>query len=185
MITISYDEKSLNRAKTMMILAPQEVHKAASTSVNRTLTHVKSTMSKEARARYLVKASEVKKSLKTKRASSGSLSGEIDSAGRPIGITAFRMSVRKRGPVKVKILRQGSLKPVKGLFVNHFPSGYTGPMYRKQRSRYPLSSFAGPSVPQMIGNKNVLPKWEKDAEAFLNRQFLHEVDYRISKLLGG
>lgn len=185
MINISFDEKSLAAAKMGMMLAPKETRRAASKAVNRTLTHVRSTMSKTARQRYVVKAAEIKKSLKTKRASAGSLSGEIDSAGRPIGITAFKMSVRKKGPVKVKILRQGSLKPVKGLFVNHFPSGYVGPMYRKQRSRYPLSSFAGPSAPQMIGNKNVLPKWEKDAEEFLNRQFLHEVDYRISKLLGG
>ncbi len=184
MISVSLNEKEIRRATKLLAIAPKELHVSAAVSVNRTLTHVKATMSKTVRQRYLVKAASVKGSIKTIKASGSNPTGKLESTGSPISLTAFRISVRKRGPVKVKILRSGNLKPVKGLFVNRFPRGYTGPMHRRQPARYPLATPAGPSIPQMIGNESVLSVWEKDAEKYFNERFTHEVDYRFSKLFG-
>lgn len=182
MISISFDEKQVERAKKMLALAPKEADRAAAAAINRTLTHVPKEMAKSARERYIVKAASIKRSIKKKRANAGHLAGEILSAGSTMPLTSFKISGGKRGPMRVKVLRQGSPKPVKGLFVNRFPKGYVGPMHRRQPARFPLKTPAGPSVPQMIGEGNVFQEWSEDAIDFLNKRFAHEVDFRFSKL---
>lgn len=182
MISISFDEKQVERAKKMLALAPKEADRAAAAAINRTLTHVPKEMAKSARERYIVKAASIKRSTKKKRANAGHLAGEILSAGSTMPPTSFKISGGKRGPMRVKVLRQGSPKPVKGLFVNRFPKGYVGPMHRRQPARFPLKTPAGPSVPQMIGEGNVFQEWSEDAIDFLNKRFAHEVDFRFSKL---
>lgn len=79
------------------------------------------------------------------------------------------------------MLRNGDLKPVSGLFFNRFRSGYTGPMLRTQKSRYPLASPFGPSVPGMVGNEETLKQYAPKAEEVLNERFLHEIQWRLSK----
>lgn len=182
MISISFDEKQVDRARNMLTLAPKEADKAAAAAINRTLTHVPKEMAKSARERYIVKASSVKKSTKKKKANAGHLVGEIISTGKTLPLTSFKISGGKRGPMRVKVLRAGSPKPVKGLFMNRFPKGYVGHMQRRSPARFPLKTPGGPSVPQMIGKDNVLQKWSEDAANFLNKRFAHEVDFRFSKL---
>lgn len=182
MISVSFDEKLIARAQQMLTLAPKEADRAATAAINRTLTHVPKKMAKSARERYIVKAGSVKKSIKKKRANAGHLAGEIISAGKTLPLTAFKISGGKRGPMRVKVLRAGSPKPVRGLFLNRFPKGYVGYMQRRQPARFPLKTPAGPSIPQMIGEGNVFQEWSEDAEEFLNQRFAHEIDFRFSKL---
>lgn len=184
MIEISFDEKRIKKAQQLALLAPKEAAKAAATSINRTLIFIRKEASVESRKRYLVKASAVKSSFGTKKATSGSLSGETETKGSPISLTAFKVTRPRRGPMKAKVLRQGSVKPVPGLFVND-ESSYRGPMLRLGQRRYPLKSPAGPSVPQMVGNENVLPMIAKTTGDYLNRRLDHELDFRMTKLLGG
>lgn len=182
MISVSFDEKLVDRAQKMLALAPKEADRAAAAAINRTLAHVPKEMAKSARERYIVKAGSVKKSIKKKRANAGHLAGEIISAGKTLPLTSFKISGGKRGPMRVKVLRAGSPKPVKGLFLNRFPKGYVGHMQRRQPARFPLKTPAGPSIPQMIGKGNVFQEWSEDAVKFLNNRFSHEIDFRFSKL---
>lgn len=181
MIHIDFDEQSLMTARAAMALAPKEVPKAAAAAINRTTTRVRKTISKAAAKRYVAKVGNIKKSFTTARATASAPTAELRSTGRALPLTAFRLTTPKRGPVRVKVLRAGAPKRVKGLFLRDFPRGYHGPMLRVTSARYPLKTPAGPSVPAMVGNKNVTAEAVKDAETYLNQRFMHEISYRLGK----
>lgn len=183
MITI--EAKNIEYAKAVLGNSPKAIKTAAAAAINRTVTTVKAKTSKSIRENYTIKARDIKSKVSTKRASSSNLRGVISSTGNANLITAFRVRPRKKGPVRVQVLKKGSLKPVPGLFVGRSLKGFVGAMQRtKRNARYPLRIPRGPSVPQMFGSKNVMGELVPLAEETLNKRFLHEIDYRLDKLGG-
>ena len=179
---ISINAENLAYAQNLLGNAPQKIRQAAASAINRTISKIKTQTSKSIRKNYLVSAKGIKGTLNIKRASHAKLRGVIASQGRPMLLTAFRVRKNKRGPVKVQVRRQNSLKPVYGLFLGISRKGYVGAMQRTQRkARYPLRVPYGPSVPQMFGSENVISELTPLAEATLNERFLHEVEYRFGK----
>lgn len=180
---ISIEAKNLEYAQQMLGGAPKQIEQAAANAINRTITKIKTQTSKSIRKNYLISAKNVKGTLNIKRASRSKLRGVLASRGRPVLLTAFRVRANKRGPVKVQVRKQSGAKAVPGLFLGVSRKGYTGAMQRTQRkARYPLRIPYGPSVPQMFGSENVIGELTPLAEATLNERFLHEVEYRFSKM---
>lgn len=180
---ISIDAKNLEYAQRRLGGAPKQIEQAAANAINYTITKIKTQTSKSIRKNYLVSAKNVKGALNIKRASRSKLCGVLASQGSPLLLTAFRVRNHKRGPVKVQIRKQGGAKSVPGLFLGVSRNGYKGAMQRKKRkARYPLRIPYGPSVPQMFGAENVIGELTPLAEATLNERFLHEVEYRFSKM---
>lgn len=181
MIRVTFDEKNARLGASLMRSMPDLVQKAAVSAINRTITYTRTEISKAVRERYFIKAADVKRALNLERAKGQSPRGVVTASGAPLSLANFRLLRRKRGPVRVQVLREGSARPVKGLFVKRFPSGYEGPMHRRQRARYPLATPFGPSVPAMVGKEETLEKFVPKAEAKLNERFLHEITWRLSK----
>lgn len=181
MIRVTLDEKNARLAASLMRTMPSLVQKAAAAAINRTITTTRKEISKAVRERYIIRAGDVKRALSLERAKKQSPRGVITASGAPLSLAKFRLRRRKRGPVRVQVLRGGSARPVKGLFVQRFPSGYEGPMHRRQRARYPLATPFGPSVPAMVGKEETLEQFVPKAEKTLNERFLHEISWRISK----
>lgn len=180
---ISIDAKNMEYAQQLLGGAPKEIEQAAANAINRTITKIKTQTSKSIRKNYLISAKNVKGTLNIKRASRSKLCGVLASRGRPLLLTAFRVRANKHGPVKVRVRNLGGAKAVPGLFLGVSRKGYTGAMQRTQRkARYPLRIPYGPSVPQMFGSENVIGEFTLLAEATLNERFLHEVEYRFSKM---
>lgn len=181
MIKIDIKEENMKQVEELVKSSPKLVTKCAVSAINRTITTVKTEISKSVRERYTVKAKEVKRAFTVKRASSSLPKAEVIAKGSPLGLPSFSIRRRKRGPVRVQVLRGGKAKPVSGLFFNKFKSGYTGPMHRRQPARYPLASPFGPSVPGMVGNEETLEPAAQRAEEVLNERFLHEIERRFPK----
>lgn len=181
MIRVTLDEKNARLAASLMRTMPSLVQKAAAAAINRTITTTRKEISKAVRERYIIRAGDVKRALSLERAKKQSPRGVITASGAPLSLAKFRLRRRKRGPVRVQVLRGGSARPVKGLFVQRFPSGYEGPMHRRQRARYPLTTPFGPSVPAMVGKEETLEQFVPKAEKTLNERFLHEISWRLSK----
>lgn len=181
MIRVTLDEKNAILAETLMKTMPNLVQRAAAAAINRTITATRKEIFKAARERYIIRAGDVKRALFTQKAKNQSPRGVITAKGTPLSLAKFRLRRRKRGPVRVQVLRGGSARPVKGLFVQRFPNGYEGPMHRRQRARYPLATPFGPSVPAMVGKEETLEQFVPKAEKTLNERFLHEISWRISK----
>lgn len=183
MIEIKLDKAAIERASTMAVNVPKITKRAEVSAINATITHIAATISKTARERYVGKAADIKASLKKEKAKVDSPVGKIESAGKALPLTAFKITKNKRGgPLKAKVLKDHKLEPVKGLFFNKFPKGYNGPMIRVTRTRKPLRTPAGPSVPQMVGNEESVAMWKQGMEEFLEKRFQIEMDRRLGRL---
>lgn len=177
---ITLDLQGSKEAERLLQLAPKEVYRAGAAAINRTITKAKTKVSVAVRREYIAKAADIKAAIAIKRASSGNLRGEINITGEPLQLTKFKVTQPKRGPMKAKVLKKSSLKPVKGLFV--VPNrGYLA--HRTQKERFPLKSPYGPSIPQMAGRESVSGEITDFAEDFFQTRFQHEIEFRLGGLL--
>ncbi len=181
MIEVKLNEKAAAAAQNAMRTAPKQTVKAAIGAINRTVTKTAALISKETRVRYIVKAADVKKSLKKKKATSASMTASVISTGAPLPLVSFKVTHPRRGPMKAKVLKRGALKSVQGLYQNE-KARYKGVLLRKTGARYPVKSPFGPSIPTMIGNEEVLGRLTPQISAFLNQRFMHELDYQLGRL---
>lgn len=180
MIKISVE--NIKNAQKMLEIAPKEVTNAALAAINRTADTVNAQASKSIRERYTVQAKDVKKHVKKYRAKKSSLTAKIIGTGDRLLITHFEVKRNKKGPVKVRVLKGGSLKSVPGMFFGTTKRGFTGALKRIGKTRYPLDVPHGPSISSMFGNRDIMRKLTAVADETLNKRFEHEISYRFSKI---
>lgn len=178
MMEIHLDEKNLRIADQLLGGALVNVNAASSAAINRTLPHARKKLVEKAKERYAVKPGSLKGSIRLLKAGAGSMTGMVKSSGHPLPLSYFQTQFPRTERASVRVLRNGSLKPVKGLFKQRHI------FHRKQPARYPLTIPAGPSAPQMVGYDKGVSAILPDVEDYLNQRFLHEVTYRF-KGFGG
>lgn len=179
---IKIEASNVKYAEEILADKPKQIKSAALAAINRTIKHVKSKISITVRKQYVVSAKDIKDTIHIERAKSSYLQGTVSSKGRPLLLSAFSVrgnqSKKRNKPLRVRVRRDGSPKPVHGLFSGTSRRGYRGLMLRTQPASYPLKVPYGPSVPQMLGNPDVVAEIEADAGQYLSDSFLHEVEYR-------
>lgn len=178
MMEIHLDKKNLQIADRLLSGALVNVRAASSSAINRTLPHARKKLVEKARERYVVKPGPLKGSIRFLKAGAGSMTGMVKSSGHPLTLSYFQTRFPQAKRASARVLRQGSLKPVKGLFKMRYI------FHRRQPARYPLAIPAGPSAPQMVGYDKGVSAILPDVEEYLNQRFLHEVTYRF-KGFGG
>lgn len=178
MMEIHLDKKNLQIADRLLSGALVNVRAASSSAINRTLPHARKKLVEKARERYVVKPGSLKGSIRLLKAGAGSMTGMVKSSGHPLPLSYFQTRFPQTKRASARVLRQGSLKPVKGLFKMRYI------FHRRQPARYPLAIPAGPSAPQMVGYDKGVSAILPDVEEYLNQRFLHEVTYRF-KGFGG
>ena len=178
MMEIHLDEKNLRIADQLLGGALVNVKAASSAAINRTLPHARKKLVEKAKERYAVKPGPLKGSIRLLRAGAGSMTGMVKSSGHPLPLSYFQTRFPKTSRASARVLRNGRLKPVKGLFKR----GYI--FHRRQPARYPLAIPSGPSAPQMVGYDKGVSAILPDVEDYLNQRFLHEMTYRF-KGFGG
>ena len=204
MINIGIDAKQFANAQKLLEKFPEQVNIAAAVSINRTLTTVKKETSVAIRKNYVIKAGDIKSSMTHKRADRRTLRGLINTVGRPLPLTKFRVSRagqgtnfnkignvvdnmssdnrrrKKRNPIKVQVLKRRPMAPLRAgaLFI---PRGRHSGLVRRihNRGRYPLTIPSGPSIPQMFGAERTLEQLEPLAQKILDERFQHEIEHRI------
>lgn len=209
MVSIQIDDKQFADARKLLDKCPEEVHKAASVAINRTITTVKKEVAKAVTKNYAIKSAAVKNTLITKRSGNNRLRGEISSTGSPMSLKRFRVSRNamgtdfsklnsalgatkfynkkekeksKRSPIKVQILKGRRLAPLSAGALFKTPKGKKlGLLRRVHRRSLPITTTAGPSVPQMFGAERTLEQLEPLAQETLNKRFIHEVEFRLGK----
>lgn len=183
MIEISLDERNVKLADEMLSIASKQVRAASNAAINRTLIFARKALSDQAAEKYTAKKGPIKKSMRVLRAGGGDMRGMVKSTGKSLPLTAFQVRFYRRSPVGVRVLKNSSLKPVKGLFlIGEKRDGH--PALRTTAARYPLASVAGPSAPQMIGNNGGVEKVTDPISEYLNQRFTHEILFRF-KGFGG
>lgn len=188
--------KLLNEAEIQkkLSLIPKKAPSIVSRVINRVISNINKNISKEVKSRYIIKTSDIKKTLKTHRASGANPVGKITSLGEKIALYKFKVTPSKplpsksaqmkgkngRALFKAKVLKGGNYKKLRGGFVAQMKSGHTGVFSRISFGRLPLKEFMGPSVPEMIGKQEVITRIEEDANKMLEKRLIHELDRALN-----
>jgi hypothetical protein len=171
---------------------------AVAAAINRSMTYLKTQMSREVTKSYEIQSKFIKESLSSTKATPGNLQAKAISAGHSRSLTRFKVKPTKlpqlkdkkiamRKKVQVKIKKGGGYKAVNvtpGAFLQTMNNA-TNIWKRKAKGKkykgdfYVLRSL---SVPQMIGNKKVIDELKEKAEDMLNKRLSHEIDYRTEKI---
>lgn len=177
---------------------------------NRAAGTAKKTMKQEVAAKYRIGASTVGNTLEVRNANRNRPFAVVVSKGYHSGLEKFKVSPfravrfsgqegRKRpspGVYKAAVKKGEGLKGLgKRAFVATMGNGHTGIFRRtdrtqakgnaKRRSKRSNSGIIeglyGPSVPQIIGNKEVMRKVEAASGKMLHERIEHEVDVILEK----
>ena len=170
-------DQAIERAKKLLSEVPGGVETAMMRSINRAAQAGKTQAVKEVRARYTVKAGDVRQTLTTSKATHAKLEAEIVSRGPMLGLAAYKHSPKtdstgaNRKRVRVSVKREGGMKPLGQAFV------WQG----KIMQRLPIEKKLGPSIPSIIGNPEVVEAIEERTDEMIVKRLDHEVN-RILKV---
>ena len=157
---------------------------AISNALNRAVSTMSSNISKEVRKDYHVKATDVKSTLKIFRASKSKLSAEIKSSGEALGLDKFKVSPKTVNPkrksqLKIAVKNDG-VKKILGAFVANLNG--TKVFTRDGKKRLPISRKFGPSVPQMVGNENIVEKINELGNVTYHTRLNHEINRILNRI---
>ena len=173
---ITVDGAQLDRARAALAGIDNGFSKAVSAALNRAADGFVTEAVRGTTGRYFVKAAEVRKALKLKRAGGSSLSATILGRGRRKSISEYKLSPSAPTPGRRRELmgavKRDGLKPLRGAF---FVRGR--PFVRSGGELRPVIS---PSVPQIVKNEETV----KQAERVVSDRFGKRLDHEILRVLG-
>ncbi|MFC4403316.1 phage tail protein [Gracilibacillus xinjiangensis] len=156
---------------------------AISRALNRAVTTVNSNVKKEVRKEYNIKAKDVSETLQKTRANKSDLRASVTSKGSPVGLDKFKVSPKtinpnRKSPIKIGV-KKSSLTKVMGAFVTDINGSKV--FKRSGKSRLPVERLFGPSVPQMLGNENVVQVIEEKGQETFQKRLEHEIGRILKK----
>jgi len=169
--------------KRLFSIAPKEAKIILWRGTNRAATAARTRASVSIRARYIIKAADIKRRIKIRKATSSNLSAQLRASGPVTPLLNFDVSpkIPKEIPVRARVLKSSSKKPIEKGFVTRTKSGYVNVFTRVGQSRYPIQGHFGPSIAQMMGHEEPLNDIITRAQEILDKRLEHE----LSRLLWG
>jgi len=153
-----------------------EIEKAINRAAKRAANEARKETAKLIAAEYTLDATEVKKSLSTRRLSSSRLGAAMDISSSSFALTKFTGVLPKeimppaKGPVRVQVKGSGNVAEFRRAFVAKMKSGHVGVYEREEEKRFDdhnqsnyrqtqkkkwhIEQYFGPSVPGMFGRVN-------------------------------
>lgn len=178
---ISVTLENLQKVELALIGQPDKVNQVLARAVNRAVTNVKSNISKKVREEYVVKAADVKNSIKITKASFRNPVAVVRSTGHKIDLTKFKLKPTEPNPknppkhgYQVMVKKSEGYKPRENGFLAYF-TGDLGFFQRKGSARLPITRMMGPSIPEMIGRKDTIAYIEDEAQKMLQTRLGHEL----------
>lgn len=164
---------------------PKQVPLVVSRAINRAAYSGRTQAGKSVRKEYEVKHRTVISTIKVKKASPNDLQADFRSKGETLKLMDFKVrpgqpDPNRKNPINVTV-RKNASKIFLGGFVAQMKSGHMNVFSRQSEKRFPIKGHYGPSVPQMIGNEDVIEEVETQASNTLESRLIHE----INRLVGG
>lgn len=183
-IRITVDAAAVRDVERKLGPLARKAPNAISNALNRAVTNINSNVKKEVRSKYHIKAGDVSDTLDVRRANAADLSAHVISKGKVIGLDKFKVSPKtvnpkRKGQLKIAVKKEGT-KQILGAFVANLHGIKV--FERDGKKRSPISRLMGPSVPQMIGNEDIVAKIEREGQLTYDRRLEHEINYLLSKL---
>lgn len=174
---INVELVNLKKVQLALRNQPEKINLVLSRAINRAATNAKSNMSKKVREEYVVKASDVKKTINISKATSSNPSATVKSTGNRLDLVDFKLTPKNlfkgQNNYSVQVHKSGGLKKVPGFAA---ASNKWGLFMRAGAKQYPIKRLMGPSVPQMIGHESVITWIEQEASSMLNQRVQHELE---------
>lgn len=184
---ITLDAEHIERAELLLKNIPGGIDKAVVRAINRSVDRAQTATVKKVRDRYYIKAGDVRKTIKVKKANYSDQIAIIRSTGSPVALSKFKITPSKppqkrtKKPVRARVVKGEGGELKRRAFVAKMKSGHIGVFERAGKSRYPINQFYGPSVPQMLGHKSVVTYVKERAK----EQLVSRLDHEIERLLRG
>lgn len=180
MSNITIDSNLIECAKNL--LDDKDIKRAAKAAVKRAVTAARTAAAKEIRKDYTVKSAEVKINIRHKvTVTPEGICGAVIGEGARLKLDKFKVFRNARSPMSVKVLKRKRAAKMRGLFFGHTTKGDEAPFLRTTKNRKPINMLYGPSLPEMMQNKDVLEFMAGVAQETLNKRFEHEINYRLSQ----
>lgn len=176
--TISVDEKRIKEIQQQLGGIQNKAPNAISRAMNRAVTATATSVSKEIRKRYHVKAGDVKSATTRSRSSASSLSASVRLSGGPIGLDKFKVSPKTVNPnrksqLKISVRKDKGAGRVAGAF-NASINGLKV-MKRVGKKRLPIDRLFGPAIPQMAKNEEVSSAAGRRGGVVFEERLRHEI----------
>ncbi|MFP7469997.1 phage tail protein [Niallia taxi] len=182
-LTVDLNRQMLEDVQSRLGGMSNKAPNAITSALNRTLTNIASNVSKEVRKEYNIKASDVKQTITKTKASRSNMTALVVSKGNLVPLDRFKVSPRavqpkRKKPIKVGVKKDGGLKTTVGAFVSDINGIKV--FQREGRKRLPVKRLFGPSVPQMLGNDEVVNRINQEGALMFNNR----IDHEINRILG-
>lgn len=103
--TIEIDEQALRGIQRQLAGIEHQAPKAISRALNRSLTAMKTSVSKEVRTDYNIAAKTIKDSLITSKATTSKLKASVRSRSKALGLEKFKVSPKTVQPKRKKQIK--------------------------------------------------------------------------------
>lgn len=175
--TITVNQQVVRDTQRRLHGIEQKAPNAISSALNRTLTTLVTSISKEIREGYHIKAADIKKTITKKNANKNDLSGSIKSRGRVIGLDHFKKSQTKK-TLKAAVKKTG-LKPIENAFLANTNGEKI--FVRTSKKRLPIKRLYGPSVPQMFKSREIKEELALQADTNFKNRLNHEINRLVER----
>lgn len=175
---VTVSEQQLKQAERLLSHVKGGAGRAVSLALNRSISTARSDVVKGVRETYTVDAKSVRESVRLKSSKPNKLEASIYAFGGPLSLSHFQVKPktvngRRRTAIRVGV-RKGSAKSMGKAFVARV-GGNLQIFERVGKARLPIQKMWGPSVPQMVGNENIIDKVAEKARVSMDKRLTHEI----------
>lgn len=200
---IEISEETVNRVERILAEVPGGAQKALSAAMNRGLAKVRTAAFKEVRSVYAVQygALKEKTNIRTKKASTSNLAGEVYFSGVKIPLYKFKVTPQAAatGAKVMATVQKGNQTEFSNAFIAMMGNGHIGvfertgtqgiksrtEQYKAGKHTEKLEEKMGLSVPQMVGNSDVIERVSAEAQETINTRVEHEIERILNGYGGG
>ncbi len=158
-------------------------------AANRTAGNVRKTIKEESGKRYIIKAGDIQKGFHMVRANQSNPVAHLFIRGTHLNLSKFKIKAKRKDKKIAFYLANvkkdsspGALSAKPRPFLASMSNGFSGMFVRKtDEPGSAIRGVAGPSVPQMIGNDDIMNRVRTEAEKEMQKRIKHEIDYLLSK----
>lgn len=174
------DNGDLRRVQRRLGSLKHKAPQVISNALNRAANNLRTTVSKETRKEYNIKAKTIRNTITIKRSTRTSLGAAVISEGNVEPITSYKVKLvsSDEGSDKIQVsVKKDNVSDLINAFAierydNHIHE-------RVGASRFPIRQIFGPAVPQILAN----PETRKIAESEAWKTYRKRLDHEITRLL--
>jgi hypothetical protein len=158
---------------------PKLVMKAIRSTLDKSATQMKKEFVTEISSRYNISSKDIRSTIKTIRTSLKSFEAKLRIMSRKLSLVYFKGHQTPKGVLAT--IKKGKLTFIPHAFIQTMPTGYKGAFKRKGIKRYPIKHMPGPSITEISGSENILPKIQTKIQEFMDKTLLQEIQKRLKK----